>query len=450
MPFSRLIGAAVLPTIHALNIALALALIFAPVWFSRRYLRLPLLNPFTIAVVLSLPVQVMKLFAGPFLLIDEGLSDAGYQFALLMGNLLVVAQTAGLLFFFWLFRNARVEKSLPLQGIILKPRDLRRAARLLLLLFAASLYLLSSAEFGVWNWLANPREGYQLHRTGQGHWYALATSALGSSYLLYFLARPTAPSILRKLALFLALGYLLGSKFVLLSIFGAAIVFLWFIRWRHLGTLIVIGAPVVFGIALWNLYLSVGEGFDLTSIVEYFDYYKNAADYYREYLSGNVQLYLGEISLTSFWSYVPRALWPDKPVVYGVLIINELFYPGAAELTNTPAFGGAVEQFADFGVIGVLLLGFFSGQAVLTALLSYLIFVRPGVRFDRVSLAAVAMMLVQFAPAFGLYFPTGLYLTLLVFVLVMTLAVRASRRRLVRTPSTLQGHDVLARGRVRG
>lgn len=409
-----------LAVLYSLNLVAAFALTFVPLWFSKRYLKLPWLNPYSIALAVTLPVQLMKLFAGPLLLLEEGgLFDPAYQFAVLMGSLLAVAQATGLVFFFQLFKAMRIEWHLPFQSRSISRKALRRAARLLLLIFAIALLLLASAEFGIQNWLANPREGYQLYRTGQGHWYAIATSTLGASFLLYFLARPQPGAVLMRTLVFLAFGYLLGSKFVLISIFAAGVTYLWFIHWRHLTKFLIFGMPFVFALAIWNLYLGIGADFELLTLVQYFDYYKNAADYYRMYLSGELPLFHGEILWTSLWSYVPRAVWTEKPVVYGVIIINEIFYPGAAELTMTPAFGGAVEQFADFGVIGVLLFGFLGPQALVVALLSYLIFVRPGFNLERMSMGMVAALVVQFAPAYGLYFPGALYVVLLGITMIV-------------------------------
>ncbi len=264
-----------------LNLIAAILLALTPAWFSRRYLHLPWLNPFTIGLAVSLPVQLMKVFAGPLLLIEGGLFDPSYQFALLMGNLLIVAQTLGMVCFFEFFDLTRVERHVPFRRRKLSRAQLRTTAKLLLLIFALSFYLLASGELGVINWILNPREGYQYYRTGQGHWYAIATSALSASYLLYFLSNPKAGPLLLRSGLFLGLGYLLGSKFVLLSFFAAAITFLWFIKWPRLKSLLLLGAPLVFGLAIWSLYLASGEGFEFATVVEYFDYYKNAADYYQ-------------------------------------------------------------------------------------------------------------------------------------------------------------------------
>jgi hypothetical protein len=96
---------------------------------------------------------------------------------------------------------------------------------------------------------------------------------------------------------------------------------------------------------------------------------------------------------------------------------------------STPAFGGAVEQYADFGVLGVVVFGFFGSQAILTGVLSYLIFKRPGVRLDRITLATVLLFLVQYAPAFGSFLPGGLYLLLLLAVLGTLRMLRRLPRR---------------------
>jgi hypothetical protein len=410
--------------LYSVNIFLAFGLLLWPLWFSRVVLGLGWVNPFSILLVLSLPVQVMKLIGGPMTLIDDGLFDFGYQFALLMGNAYTLAQVVSMALFFILFRSIRVERYVPWRKRDLQPVELLRSARMCFAIFGLSFLLLASAEFGLVNWLINPRTGYQLHRTGQGHWYALAVSFLSASYLMSFLARPRPGPLLLTTALHVVAAYFLGSKGIMLTMFGATLIFLWFLHWRHLNKLLMLGTPLVFGLLLFNLYLALLDAFDLQAIFEYFDYYKNAADYYRGYFEGQFDLFWGEVAWSSVWGYVPRAIWPEKPSVYGILLVNEIFYPGQAEMTNTPAFGGAVEQFADFGVVGVVFYGLFSSQSMLTALFSYLLFRRPGFEPHRVTVATVMLMLVQFAPAFGSFFPGGLYLIVSASVLGLVMLAR--------------------------
>lgn len=415
--------------LHTVNLLLAVALLFWPLWFARRHLHLQGLDPLTVTMVLGLPIQVMRLFGGPLLLIEGGLQDVAYQYALAMGNLQVLMQTAGLVFFFRLFKAARIESLVPGQATTLGRISLRRGADLFLVAFLLFFYLLASSEFGLLNWLQNPRLGYQLYRVGQGHWYALAITSLSTSFLLRFLSAPRATPLMAWSAIYLGLSLLFGSKGVMLAFFTSLLIFLWLMRWRHLGKLFLFGVPVVFMFMVANLYLALLEEFDLLSVVEYFDYYRNAADYYRGVLAGEIPLFWGEVTATSYWAYVPRAVWPDKPFVYGQVLVNEIFFPGQAELTNTPDFGGAVGDYADFGVVGVIVFGFFSVKSIALAALAYLIFRRPGVNLNRVTLATVALMLMQFAPMFGQYFPGILLIAVLAAVMLAILAFRASRRR---------------------
>ena len=97
-------------------------------------------------------------------------------------------------------------------------------------------------------------------------------------------------------------------------------------------------------------------------------------------------------------------------------------------MTNTPAFGGAVEQFADFGFVGVILNGFFGTYTISVAVTSYLIFRKPGIDVRHASVAAVLLLLAQFVPTFGLFFPGGLYV-ILILVFAAGLGIASKRRR---------------------
>lgn len=402
------------------NIISSAILLCWPIWFARSKIRLPHINPISLLWAIALPVELMKLYGGPISLLDSGLFDGGYQYALLMNNVFVFMNMLSAVFFFQFAKLVKLHRYLPFQRVKLARSGLRRAAFAFFIIFAISLLMIASAEFGIANWLLNPRAGYQLYRTGQGHWYALANSALSVSFVLACLVRPSASRILLILIVYLFFGYFLGSKGVLLYIFAAALVFLWFSGWRYLGRMLLLGFPIIMLLLVFNLYLALGDLFEITSILRYFDHFKNAADYYRGYLNGTVSLFYGEVVLTSLWEYVPRFFWSDKPVVYGILHVNELFYPGSAALTFTPAFGGAVEQHADYGFLGVIIFGFFAAYPIMLGVLSYLIFRRPGLQLEHITLAAVLLILVQYAPFFGNFFPGLIYILLLTTVLTAT------------------------------
>lgn len=429
-------------SIYLANITAAVLLLFWPIWFSRTQLRLPWVSPFSIVLVIGLPVDFMILLGGPLALIEGGLFDSGYQFAVLMTNLLSLAQISGALVFFRFSKLIGAHRYLPFQQMFLSRRDLRLGAYFFFLIFVFSMYALARSEFGVVNWLLNPREGYQLYRAGQGHWYAIANSAISVSFVLAFLSRPTPGNLLCVTAIYLGMGYLLGSKGVLLAIFTSALVFLWFLRWRHLGKMILLGMPVIFGLMIFSLYQAIGDNIELQSIVSYFDHFKNGADYYRSYFNHELNLFQGEITLSSLWAYIPRALWPDKPWAYGITLVNEIFFPGQAELTNTPAFGGAVEQFADFGPLGVLIFGFFSIKAISTGLMSYFIFRKPGLCFNRLAMPVLILIIIQYGPAFGNFLPAALFVLLLLIIGSVLLILQFFHRYLKQIDLPTQIHSV--------
>lgn len=67
------------------------------------------------------------------------------------------------------------------------------------------------------------------------------------------------------------------------------------------------------------------------------------------------------IYFSSFWSWIPRSIFPDKPFAYGSVTVIDYFYPGLAEAGTTPSVGlGLVEylQFGYFGLIPNLLIDF--------------------------------------------------------------------------------------------
>jgi hypothetical protein len=409
--------------LYLTNLVAAYALFFYPAWFSVRFLKLHIINPFSIILAMHMPEHVMKLYAGPLLLIEGGLFDQAYQFAVLMGNILMLLQAISLVVFYKIFILLHVERLIPFKQTVLKKIDMKRAEGLFLFACLISLCLLAHAEFGILNWILNPREGYQIYRVGHGHYYAIAISMLAAAMGVSAFVEKRPQKILCRGLFYLVLGYLFGSKGMLLAIGSSTLVFLWFVNSRHIIKSIILATVLVCLMMVWNLYMAIGS-FELLSVISYFDYYKNAADYYREYLSGSIKLFNGEVALTSLWAYVPRAFWPDKPFVYGIIHVNEIFFPGKAEMTVTPAFGGAVEQFADFGVVGVLVNGLFSLQSIQTALLSYLIFRNPRINVDRVTIASAVMIIVQFAPGFGTFLPGPYYFLMLIMVTAVIIASR--------------------------
>jgi len=87
-------------SLYLINVFLLIILNLWPIWFSTKYLRLTTINPFTIKMVIELPVFLMIALVGPAFNITNGLFDEGYQFAVLMSNLEKFFQILGLIFFY--------------------------------------------------------------------------------------------------------------------------------------------------------------------------------------------------------------------------------------------------------------------------------------------------------------------------------------------------------------
>ncbi len=404
-----------------INILISFLLIFYPVWFSKRFLKLPLLNPITLALIIFIPFQIMRMYVGPAFILNNGIFDLGYQYALLMNNIFYFSELFSCILIFKILNLYNFGNLISLKRKNISNKNLNSLSGMFLLIYLLLMLYVAYIDFGVYNWISNPREGYQLHRTGSGYLFALAISALSTSLCLSFLAKPDHISVIKRFIPFMFFSYLFGSKTIILSFFYAHLIFLWFINWQGLKKAIYFVTPVVLSLVLWNFYLAIGDEFSLQSIIEYFDYYKNASLYYTDMIDGKIELYYGDIFLSSFWSYIPRAIYAEKPFIYGILIINELYYPGMAELSHTPAFGGMVEQHADFGPLGVLFFGFFNGNSILFTITSYITLYKPKINFSSTqNIFQVLSFILLFGPNFGTYFTglTYILLSIIFYILI--------------------------------
>lgn len=94
--------------------------------------------------------------------------------------------------------------------------------------------------------------------------------------------------------------------------------------------------------------------------IKYFDIYEKQSFLIDELSSPRSDFYHGEIYVSSFYKYIPRILWSDKPVAFGFAILNYDYLPDEAAMNYMPSFGLGT-LYADFGFISVMLLGFLAG-----------------------------------------------------------------------------------------
>lgn len=388
--------------------------IYYPIYISKS-LKLKLLNPITISALVTMPVALFKAFLGPAYLLDDGLFDKYYNFAILMANiqLCITLWITGFLLKIFRSYNCNIANFL----IRITPRwKIKRfkmflVSFILFLLFCISFYFLSSS-FGLLNWITSPRTGYQFHRVGAGEYYAFALLFLSTSFSLLLLFLNKKRNIYFFTVVYVFFAWFLGSKHIILNFCIYAIIIFWFRNAKHLGRIIWYVTPIIFIPMLLNF-----GSFNLSDIATYFDYYVNSAMYYEEYFLDKIDLFYGEIGLTEYWALVPRNLFPDKPYVYGFLLVNEHFFPGAAEATHTPAFGGPVPYFADFGILGVIWHSLFNFQLWFQIFCYYIIFVDR--RLERIisNPLYIYAFLILFAPNFLQFFPFPLSVFVFYFLI---------------------------------
>ena len=257
----------------------------------------------------------------------------------------------------------------------------RRTPRLLCGLYAGFLSILAMACFALLVrdssvgtlWITDPRLAYMSGRAGSGHWYVLSQTCLFLSYLcwLYYL-RPRNRVVLLcgTLACVTVMSYF-GSKAAMVGVIVAGgVYFNYFVRtftWGEVALAAGMGVPVVL-ISPW-----LQGNFDsLKETLQYYDYFDNAARYVGRHDHFGPQY--GGALLSSLWEYVPRRLVPEKPYVYGILIVNEYFFEGAAKVGYTPGHLPWIPYHIDFGIpgvfVGACLLGFLN-KAIYTYFLRY-------------------------------------------------------------------------------
>lgn len=383
-----------------------------PLYFTKQF-KLDYMNPIIIYYGLNIGLDIFKVILGPLVLVNKGLYNEYYQHALLITNLQLLIKYFAVIVFLKFIRHnrkintleRRLDKTLNIRYIINN-----RIVICICIIFMAmllSFVLLASHSFSVIDWIKSPRTGYQKHREGAGFFYAVYLTCLSMVFTLSIIYKK---NVFIDFILLISV-YLLGSKGEFLNFFIGLYTVLWYKKTKNLSKYLICGLPFV---AIFML-INFGSK-DITAILNYFDYYKNTTMYFERYDNGLIDLYYGKLHLTNLWSIIPRSLYPNKPYVYGITYINEIFYPGQAELTNYPAFGGPLMAFADFGYIGVVLESFFDLNLFVRCLLYYYLFEKYSFENIKSNWFILACFIYLFSPSFLRYFASPL--NIIVFIMI--------------------------------
>jgi hypothetical protein len=415
-----------LAALYILNIVMSpLLAIFTPLYLTR-YFKLSWVNLLVIPVAVALPVTMLTTLSGPYVFLPDGLFNPYFQYAMFVDNVHTLLSSLSIIWLVkFLCQNPEARQFMARvvhAGVKVRPERMRLAARLFLVLFVISFVLLAQPTYGLVNWILSPRTGYQSYRTGAGQWYAFAITFLSVSIVLATTYARSTNDILKQAPVYLFGAYLFGSKGFIISFAAYLAIILALRQYRYFKPFAIILLTVSVVLLVHNFVDALG-GVGLEDIAAYSDYFVNAAKYYEGYLNGFIPLYHGEIGASNIWGLVPRALYPDKPYVYGVIKIAELFYPGAAENTSTPAFA-TVDYFADFGWLGVVTSGLVSASNLMYAALYALVLPRLkmlniGNRIEHKTVLSYAFLLLV-GPAFLVFFVFPLNTVLLVIIAAST------------------------------
>ena len=212
-------------------------------------------------------------------------------------------------------------------------------------------------------WITNPRDAYMDYRQGVGHFYALTMWSLMLSYI-YFLwtRRPKKGGVILTLS-FSFLAYFLGSKGFIICFW---IVFA--LYWEYMVKRIKKMNVIIIGIIIFSLFLAVqflqGTARELSDGIKYFVYFEATSRFLS--LIDEVGYQYGGAFIGQFWEIVPRALVPNKPVVYGHYIIHETLNPGLLETGRAVGVLEWTKFYLDFGIFGVFFGGLSYGVIIKT------------------------------------------------------------------------------------
>jgi hypothetical protein len=212
-------------------------------------------------------------------------------------------------------------------------------------------------------WLTDTRAAYLSHRSGFGFlWSMFASSVPLSMLLLVHLRRTTLGwHYVAVGAVYVVLAYFSGSKQTILAVV-LGLLFYRHYYVRALSTPRLVGVFGVLVVMFFTTAVVQGSFESLFESISYVDYMHMSAKYLElEDSLSNIQ---GSGVVSYLWSFVPRAFAPDKPFEYGIVLINSVLAPGAAEEGYTPAYLEWTLLHLDFGFLGVAALGFLKGQFV--------------------------------------------------------------------------------------
>jgi oligosaccharide repeat unit polymerase len=225
-----------------------------------------------------------------------------------------------------------------------------------------------------------------------------------------------------------ALVAIVGSRLGALTLILGTVVVIHY-RVRRLATWMIATILAACGIAA-VLILVIRQGTAVTGPVSALGYVSQTLDGFtwlvdamarvRHFVYG--KSIVQDISLTFF----PRALWPDKPAVFGAVALQETVSPGLYRSLSSNAtypVGLVGEGYLNFGVVGAVLIPFISGVLVRAISLRL---------FERVDIFYVVVTAWLLPNELALIRGLGAFVPLLVLIGLMASLILIRERRRIR------------------
>jgi hypothetical protein len=169
-------------------------------------------------------------------------------------------------------------------------------------------------------------------------------------------------------------AYFLGSKSFMLFPFVLA-AFYYEHAVRPIPRFAVLVGALALASGVFALQLLQGTAATIVDTIAYFEYFVNTAHFMEDF-NGRFHFTYGGTWLSTLWQFVPRAIYPDKPFIFGQAVIMEDYNPGAGELGATPGILPWAASYLDFGSVGVVIDGLLTGMVAKGAFA--LLRLRPG------------------------------------------------------------------------
>lgn len=272
--------------------------------------------------------------------------------------------------------------------------------------------------------LIDPRLGYQVHRDGVGFIWVFYIVFIGMAFYFSNILKSTK---IKKSILFVFLFYLTGSKQLVLDVFLKTFYLFNFkkIKLKKLSTCIILIFLSVVMLKMFDQF-SASQSF-LVRLSKYFTTVELATLVFDDYENQTLPQTSGSIALSSFWSYVPRLLFPDKPYDYGTVWLVEYYFPGMAERGHTPAFGLLTHEFVDFRWFAPFAAIILNPAIILKILLLLIVVTNATVSKNLKTLALCYV----FVPGFGFHLPLPFTILLGYFIIPnLTRSVKVPKLRI--------------------